>query len=350
LEGQSLPMATTLSQNTSLEAAPGNDALVLIDALKGAAKDNFLQGIKSMTTELDEMMVIVQQDFAEQAEICKNFKQLAQTYRPIRMEAVATVVALKDFADASSTMLIPMLEVALTDGSVSETQEVLQELVETYGSVKDKLEKLKGQHVEISGEAQVLSDDMSSREQQQDAKIDVAGSKADNAAWAVGGGGAGSVITAGVMIVATGSGPVGWTCIGVSAILMAGAGGKLAYENSSSSVHRKLKKACTKLSTHMVKVAGELDRQCKALQMIATKLEGACKSTASIQALVDSWGEGEGKTKMGALKYKLWLTKVLPQQLEELSEHCKSYLTEETQRVPVEKQLALQGKIAVEVD
>lgn len=87
------------------------------------------------------------------------------------MEAVATVVTLKDFADSSTTMLIPMLEVALNDSSVSETQEVLQELVDTYGHVKDKLSKLKFQHTEISGEARTFLDDMASREQEQKTKL-----------------------------------------------------------------------------------------------------------------------------------------------------------------------------------
>lgn len=304
-----------------------------------------------MTTDLDELMVQVQSTFTEQAEICHNFKELARKYRPIRMEAVATVVTLKDFADSSLTMLIPMLEVALDDGSVSETKEVLEELVDTYGSVNNKLSKLKDQHEVIAGAARICTDDMASREQQQKNEVSVASSKADNAAIGVGGGGVGTAVTAGVMILATGSGPVGWSCIAVAGILTAGAAAKMHSLHRASGVHEKLQLAIVDISAQMYKVTEELERQCKALQSIITKLEGACKSTASIQALVDSWGdEGQNKTKMGKLKYKLWLTKQLPHDMQELSDFCKVYLADETQRVPLSEQLALRGKVAVEVD
>lgn len=142
----------------------------------------------------------------------------------------------------------------------------------------------------------------------------------------------GAAVTAGVMIFATGSGPAGWTCLAVAAALTAGAGGKVAHENSPSSAHGKLKVAIEQISAHMYRVTQELERQCKALQMVVAKLEGACKSTAAIQALVDSWGdEGQGKTKMGALKYKLWLTSQLTKDMAELSDYCKAYLSEETE-------------------
>lgn len=301
-----------------------DDIEALTTALTLITKNHAIQGIKCMTTDFDNVMVKLKTEFDEQLELCNFFRHIALQYRPIRMEAVATVVSLKDFADTTHKMFIPMLKEALNDGSVEDTKEVIDELVDMYLNVHEKLQGLKAQHNEITQKAKDLSQTATAQQHQQEPKI--MKTQDDSAGYAAVGGGIGLGAAAATMIY-VGAGPVGWLCLGGAGLVTAGAAGRLTYAQFGKETQDALNQSAVRINDAMTQVTNKLDEQCEAMQKNVSKLSNACDSTEKIQKIVDEWTTGElSKTKTKRLEK--WLVH-FRDDMAELSSDCQKYLGNE---------------------
>jgi len=296
----------------------------LTTALTSLTKDNAIQCVKCMTTDFDNVMVRLKTKFDEQLELCNFCRHIALQYRPIRMEAVATVVSLKDFADTAYKMLIPMLKEALNDGSVENTKEVIDELVEMYLNVHQKLQGMKAQHNEITQKATELSQTAAAQQHQQELKI--MKTQDDSVGYAAVGGGVGLGAAAAMMIY-VGAGPVGWLCLGGAGLVTAGAAGRLTYAQFGKETQDALNQSAVRINDAMIEVTHKLDKQCEAMQTNVSKLSNACDSTEKIQKIVDEWNAGE-PPKMETNRLEIWLVK-LQDDMAKLSNNCQDYLDNE---------------------
>jgi len=303
-----------------------DDVEALTTALTSITKNYAIQGIKCMTTDLDNVMVQLKTEFDTQLELCNFFRHLALEYRPIRMEAVATVVSLKDFSDTTYKMLIPMLEEALNDGSVEDTKEVIDELVDMYLNVHEKLQGLKAQHNEITQKAKGLGQTAAAKAQQHQQESQIMKTQGDRAGYAAGGGGVG-LGAAAITMVCVGVGPIGWCCLGGAGLITVGAAGRLTYAQCGKETQDALSKSAVKINEAMTKVTNKLDEQCEAMQKIVSKLSNARDSTEKIQKIVDEWTAGK-ISRMKTKRLETWMGK-LPDDMKELSGYCQEYLGNE---------------------
>jgi len=317
----------------------------------GKTSNTSIDGIKSMTNDLDNVMLVLKSEFDQQKQLCKDFRDLASLYRPLRMDAVATVVSLKDFADTTDTMCIPMLKNALDDGSAQDAKEVVDELVEMFSNVNDKMEDLKVQHDKIAIKARQLGEKAAEITQEHGQKTQSQGNKGDGqktqsqgnkgdlTAETVGaGGGVGLAVAAVTMIAVTGSGPIGWFCLAGAGLVTAGAAGKVTYENAGKVANEKpcenkdqialndaLRQSAAKINLAMATVTSRLDHQVEAMIKIVNALSGQGNMSTRLKKVVDSWCEGNAKSTQDKIRLEGWLRK-FPVDMAELSKYCQSYL------------------------
>lgn len=320
------PSATNDAVDVVEALTTADDVEALTTALTSITKNYAIQGIKCMTTDLDNVMVELKTEFDTQLELCNFFRHIALQYRPIRMEAVATVVSLKDFADTTYKMLIPMLEEALNDGSVEDTKEVIDELVDMYLNVHEKLQGLKAQHNEITQKAKELGQTAATMAQKHQQESKIMKTQGDRAGYAAGGGGVG-LGAAAVTMICVGAGPVGWCCLGGAGLVTAGAAGRLTYAQCGKEAQDALNQSAVRINDAMTKVTNKLDEQCEAMQKIVSKLSNARDSTEKIQKIVDEWTAGK-LSKMKTKRLETWMVK-LPDDMAELSTYCQDYLGNE---------------------
>lgn len=338
------------------KAGASDDVELLTTALTSISQNYAMEGIKCMTTDLDNVMLELKSEFAAQADLCACFRELALTYRPIRMEAVATVVSLKNFADTSYKMLIPMLEEALNDGSVEDTKEVIDELVDMYLKVHGKLQGLKKQHNEITVEAKKLGNQAAAKAQEHSNESALMKTQGDVAGCATAGGGVG-LGAAAVTMVCVGAGPIGWWCLAGAAAVTAGGGGRLAYASTAKDTHEALQSSAHKINDQMLRVTDKLEEQCMAMEKIVATLSDARDSTEKIQKIVDEWAAGKAKSKMKKMRLEKWLES-LPDDMTQLSIYCQEYLGDESKergRLAAAMNLSIQdrhaeGRVPLEVN
>jgi len=321
------PSATYDAVDVAETETISGDVEALTTALTSITKIYAIQGIKCMTTDFDNVMVELKTKADKHLELCNFFRHIALKYRPIRMEAVATVVSLKDFADTAYKMLLPMLKEALNDGSVEDTKEVIDELVDMYLHVHQKLQGLKAQHNEITQKAKELSNTIPAQQHQHDRQESkIMKTQGDSVGYAAVGGGIGLGAAAATMIY-VGAGPVGWLCLGGAGLVTAGAAGRLSYAQFGKETQHALNQSAVRINDAMTEVTLKLDEQCEAMQKNVSKLSNACDSTEKIQKVVDEWNAGE-PSKMETKRLEIWLVK-LPDDMAKLSTHCQDYLDNE---------------------
>jgi len=299
------------------------NASVLADAMSEAAQLKFLTGVKAMTTELDQMLVDLAQEFQDQAKLCECFQGLAEQYRPIRNAGIATAVSLKQFADASLDSRFEMLRMALDEVNLADTQAVILEMVEGYERVFHSLTSVKTEHNRICTAAHKLSNQAALVAHEHQDKKQNAKSRGDTATLL---GGAGGVGALGGAVLAAAS-PVGWVLLGGGVITLTASGATKKYQDQLVVMNEKLQLSATTINTQMIRVTSELEKQCGALEKLVSRLDAASKSTKTIQGLIDAWSkEGSARTKMQSKRFKCWLEVSLPKEMSELSKYCEEYL------------------------
>jgi len=298
------------------------DAHDLADAMSEAAQLKFLTGVKAMTTELDQMLVDLAQEFHDQAKLCDCFQALAEQYRPIRNAGIATAVSLKQFADASLDSRLEMLRMALDDAHIEDAQTVIREMVEEYEKVFHSLTSVKIDHNRICVAAHKLSNQAQRVSHEHQEKKQQAKSIGNAAAFVCAAGGAGAV--GGAAIVA--ATPVGWVLLGGSGVAVLASGATRVHHSQLVVMNEKMQLSATTINTQMIRVTNELEKQCGALEKLVSRLDAASKSTEKIQALIDAWSTEGARTRMQSKRFECWLEKSLPRDMSELSKYCDEYL------------------------
>lgn len=306
---------------------PADDVKVLTTALSAIGQTR-IDGIKFMTNDLDNVMLVLKSEFDKQKQLCKDFQNLASLYRPLRMDAVATVVSLKDFADTTYKMLIPMLKNALDDGSVKDTKQVIDELVDTFLKVHKKMQGLKVQHNDITRKACQLGQKAATMAQQHSQEKKKLESQGDKAGVAAAGGGVG-VGAAAITMLCVGAGPIGWTLIGAAAAVTTAGAVRLDSAEGGRKTQHALSQSAEKINVAMSRITSKLDEQLQAMTTIVTALEGARNSTAQIQNIIDAWHGGNAKSKMHRKRIEMFVEK-FPDDMVELSQYCHSYLGDDS--------------------
>jgi len=248
-----------------------------------------MDAVRELTTHMDDELLKLRQEFDKQTVLCSSFRNLARKYQPVRNEAVALAVVLKDFADNSREYFLPTIRDSLVDGKFDKAKRILGNMREPLAQVSEKMDGLKGAHNVIVDEAHSLTNEAATMVQKH--KNNEEGAKAGVKAGAVVEcGGAAGVLTAAGMAACVGTGPVGWIILGVGATAV-GAGAAVAVGNMvSCSYEQAIAQSARKIHSLMMQVTAVLSEQSSALEKLCGDLEKMRHSGGILQGIVDNWG------------------------------------------------------------